>query len=153
MTGDAANPHGVLRVTSAVAATVPEGFRLPSEAEWEWLARRGADSTWLSGDDGPTAWGERTLAAALTDDGHPFGVHGLGWGEWADDGWHPTYRGAPATSQAWDPMSRPEVVRGGGLALWPWQSGEVLLSLTAARDRAGPRAAHAVRLVRNLPSR
>jgi hypothetical protein len=83
-------------------------------------------------------------------DPHPFAVEGLGWGGWVDDGWHPSYRGAPTTAAAWQPCEWPVVARGGVLALWPWSGGELAMCHVAARhhDRTG---AHCVRLVLELP--
>lgn len=154
VSGDAGNAHGVVRVVSAVAAAIVErsGLRLASEAEWEWVARSSGPMPW--GDSDPEAWVEAHLAAPVGTHAHPFGVQALGWGEWVDDGWHATYKGAPGGSAAWDPKTRPEAVRGGALDLWPWQvGGEVLLCHAASRDRAGDGSMHAVRLAADLPPR
>jgi len=154
VTGDAGNAHGVLRVESAAAAAVVErsGLRLASEAEWEWVAR--SSGAMLCGDSDPEPWVAAHLASPVGAHSHRFGMQGLGWGEWVDDGWHPTYKGAPTGSAAWDPKTRPETVRGGSLALWPWQvGGEVLLCHAACRDRAGDGSIHAVRFAADLPPR
>lgn len=154
--GDDANPHRVLRLGSSEAATAVAGaaMRLPSEAEWEWVARAAGSRVMLSGDADPDAWVEQTLGTPLSRLSDPFGVLGLGWGEWVDDGWHPSYSKAPKRAVAWDPKVEPELVRGGAFDLWPWQvGGEVVLCHAAARDRAGPGAAHTVRFATDLPAR
>lgn len=154
--GDASNAHEVLRVDSETAAAVATrtSARLLAEAEWEWIARAAGAHAWLCADEDPEAWAERTLATALDGLEHPLGIRGLGWGEWIDDGWHPSYAGAPARSIAWAPKTRPEVVRGGALALWPWQAGgEIVLCHAAARDRSGGAARNALRLALDLPAR
>lgn len=154
--GDATNAHRVLRLTSEATAGLVErtGLRLLAEAEWEWLARAGGARAWLSGDEPPADWAQARLAGSIEAEAHPLGVLGWGWGEWVDDGWHASYRGAPAKAQAWEPKSRPELVRGGALDLWPWQvGGELVLCLAASRDKAGERASHAVRLAGLLPAR
>lgn len=108
------------------------GFRLPSEAELEWLAR----------DGGTTAF---TLDAArrreeIGGDEHllrsRFGVHDLWRGEWAEDGWHPTYEGAPGVSAPWAGGEPIGVVRG-DLRLRAPQSDEGLLGALAALRREG----------------
>lgn len=154
--GDSGNPHGVLRVDSETASGIvaKTKLRLLAESEWEWLARAAGTRCWLSGERAPEAWAEATLASALDHDAHPFGIAGLGWGEWIDDGWHPSYEGAPNRSMSWEPATRPTVVRGGALAHWPWQvGGELVLAHAASRDRAGEAAHHAVRLALDLPAR
>ena len=144
--GDAARATGPDAARAIAAAAAP--LRLPSEAEWEWLARAGGARAWLSGDRTAAEWAE--LHARGESDDHPFAVDGLGWGEWIDDGWHATYRGAPATSAAWQPAEWPTVARGGALALWPWQTGELVMCHAAARSRdAGGQ--HCVRLAVDLP--
>lgn len=158
--GDAANAHRVLRVASPGAAAVAKRarMRLLAEAEWEWVARSGGARAWLSGAEDGEAWAARTVASPIHDSGDAFGVLGLGWGEWVDDGWHASYEGAPKQAIAWEPKTAPEAVRGGALELWPWQvGGELVLCHAASRDRASGasagRTAHAVRLARDLPDR
>jgi formylglycine-generating enzyme required for sulfatase activity len=144
MPGDAARAYG----PGAARAVATAKLRLLSEAEWEWVARAGGTRAWLSGDRAPAAWAERRTQGLA--DVHPFGVDQLGWGEWVDDGWHASYRGAPAVSAAWTPCEWPVVARGGALALWPWQTGELVMCHAAARMRDS-NGAHCVRLVMDLP--
>jgi len=154
--GDDANAHRVLRTDSDSAASIAAklGFRLVSEAEWEWVARAGGTRAWLSDAEDPEGWATRVVSAPLESMAHPLGVLGLGWGEWVDDGWHPNYKGAPSDGRAWQPKNRPEVARGGGLASIPWQgAGELVLCHAAVRDRAGDGPVHAIRLAYDLPAR
>ncbi len=154
--GDASNPHAVLRMgaAAAAAAVATSGMRFLAESEWEWIARAAGMRAWLSGDESPEQWASRMLVGTLEAMSHPFGVLGLGWGEWVDDGWHANYVDAPARSTSWEPMTLPEVVRGGALELWPWQvGGEALLLHAAARGRAPEGAVNAVRLASDLPRR
>lgn len=153
---DAANAHRVLRLQSGAAASVVNktGLRLLAEAEWEWIARAGGTRAWLSDDDAPDEWTGQALKGRLEAMSHPFGVFGLGWGEWVDDGWHATYRGAPKRSRAWEPKTEPEVVRAGAFELWPWQVGsEALLLHATARGKAREFDANSVRLAQDLPGR
>jgi hypothetical protein len=65
------------------------GFRLPSEAELEWLARDGGRCHF-------------TLdVAAERKPVSRFGVQQIFWGEWAEDDWHAGYDGAPSDSKPW----------------------------------------------------
>jgi formylglycine-generating enzyme required for sulfatase activity len=65
------------------------GFRLPSEAELEWLARDGGAAPFLLN------------AASSAAPRSRFGVERLHYGEWAADDWHPSYDGAPQDSATW----------------------------------------------------
>jgi len=145
---------GVARVTGpeAARACAHASARLPSEAEWEYVARAGGSRTWLSGDEAPRAWAER-VADGETEL-HRFEIAGLGWGEWVDDGWHDNYKSAPKVSAAWAPAEWPELRRGGALAIWPWTGvgGEIVLCHAAARDRTLDGLA-CVRLAIDLPAR
>lgn len=154
--GDDANAHRVLRQDSwQAAATVTAcGLRLLSEAEWEWIARDGGRQSWICGPASPEVWTDRVLRGDPREARTPFGTLMLGWGEWVDDGWHDDYIGAPADSQPWGPTDRPETVRGGAFACWPWQGGgEAVLLHAASRDRGFGQAIHAVRLAADLPAR
>ena len=129
------------------------GARSLTEAEWEFVARGGGARSWLSRDVNPETYTADVLASDLfADDGHPFSIRGLGWGSWVEDGWHPSYRGAPSDGSAWEPREILEVVRGGAFLSWPWQTdGEALLLHAAHRDRE-QRCGFPLLVARDLPS-
>jgi formylglycine-generating enzyme required for sulfatase activity len=122
-----------------------QGYRLLSEAEWEYVARAGSGSKYSFGnsetelcangngadrrssfgwrnnscDDG---YGERT-APVGSFSANGFGlydVHGNVW-EWVEDCWHETYNGAPTDGASWvsgGDCSR-RVLRGGSWSSRP----------------------------------
>ncbi len=109
------------------------GYRLPSEAEWEYACRAGTTKPFYFGD---------TIAPSLVNynGGYPyagapkgeyrqkttpvgsflangfglFDMHGNVW-EWCEDDWHENYNGAPSDGGAWKTggNSQYHVLRGG----------------------------------------
>lgn len=84
------------------------GFRLPSEAELEWVARDGGSSAFVlnltatarrieSDDDDDDD--EIIVRPAMTRS--RFGVQDLFTDQWAEDDWHASYEGAPNDSLPW----------------------------------------------------
>lgn len=138
---------------AALQLTEQSQTRLLTEAEWEYIARAGGTQTWLSGEEAPEAYAKRIRSAQLLEDDHPFGICGLGWGAWVEDGWHLGYKNAPADGSAWEPREVPNVVRSGGFLSHPWQTpGEEFMLHTTFREQVKDRE-YPVLLARDLPDR
>lgn len=123
------------------------GYRLPTEAEWEFACRAGTITRFWSGESeydlAETAWfqdnsGWKTHEVATLKE-NPLGLydmHGNVW-EWVLDDWEPSYYRQFAVEPAIDPLSRggkrsQKIVRGG-----PKSSGAVACRC-ANRNAAAP---------------
>lgn len=100
-------------------------YRLPSESEWEYVARAGSTTTY--------PWGravdkDKANCLGCTSDPvkkaidvgsfppNAFGVYDMAGNaaEWVEDCWNDNYKGAPADGSAWTkPLCRERVLRGG----------------------------------------
>ncbi|WP_448136880.1 SUMF1/EgtB/PvdO family nonheme iron enzyme [Stenotrophomonas rhizophila] len=127
-------------------------YRLPSEAEFEYVLRAGSSGRYPWGDAGtpPARSGNLTGAEDVSPSGrrwyNAFVGYGDGWwgpapvasfepnawgvhdvagnlSEWVADCWHASYRRAPADGAAWfNPGCRQRVIRGGNWANAPEQT-------------------------------
>ena len=118
-------------------------LRLPSEAEWEYACRAGADTPWSFGTEITTeqvCFGARAPVDTGSLPPNPWGLremHGNVW-EWCADHWHNDYRGAPDDGSAWlDPRASRaarRVLRGGS---WFGGARNVRSADRYGRDPAG----------------
>ena len=124
------------------------GWRLPSDAEWEYACRAGTESVYSNGRNDAVGLDRyaRYCIGYTSSLAHPdvsgkrlpnafglFDMHGNVW-EWCGDRWHPGgYRGAPVDGSARSTGSLADrVLRGGG-----WSDTEVCCR-SAYRSRLDP---------------
>ncbi len=98
------------------------GYRLPSEAEWEYACRAGSTTAYSTGNRITKNQACVMSEAPAPVGSHPanaFGLHdmhGNVW-EWVEDAWHDNYKGAPNDGSVWSTDdTSPRVLRGGSWA-------------------------------------
>jgi formylglycine-generating enzyme required for sulfatase activity len=105
-------------------------FRLPSEAEWEYVCRAGSAMKYCCGDGknllNEHAWFDENARGMTQPVGRKkpnawglYDMHGNVY-EWCLDEWHESYQGAPENGEAWGNSERAEyrVLRGGSWAYY-----------------------------------
>lgn len=117
--------HDAKTYVKWLADKTGKGYRLLTEAEWEYSARAGTSTAYSFGDTistqqaryfSPLSLDSNKTAPVGSFPPNKFGIHDMHGNvfEWTEDCWHNDYRGAPADGSAWtSERCKRRVVRGG----------------------------------------
>ncbi|HEY7322173.1 MAG TPA: formylglycine-generating enzyme family protein [Candidatus Binatia bacterium] len=146
-----------------LSAQTGKRYRLPSEAEWEYAARGGAETNFWWGNQMKSGmancigcgspWDNKVTAPVGSFPPNPFGLYdtaGNLW-EWVEDCDHDDYKGAPTDGSAWKKEDGGNcylrVFRGGA---WNYGAQGMRSSFRGRGDPDNKSAAIGFRLVREL---
>ncbi len=127
-------------------------YRLPTEAEWEYACRAGAQQKFCGSDDASSvAWFEENSSHPVAEkQPNAWGLYDMSgnvW-EWVADPYHDSYNGAPTDGSMWNGDASIHGVRGGSRYSSAWYG------RAAIRGRYAPDAHYndgGFRLARSLP--
>lgn len=102
-------------------------FALPSEAQWEYLARANTETPYWTGNSWPedaadcyncgSPWDQHSTAPVGSFAPNPFGLYDTAGNvrEWCEDSVHKSYEGAPTDGSPWlGGIETKRILRGGG---------------------------------------
>ena len=115
-----------LQYTEWLKKTTHQPYRLPTEAEWEYVARANSLTRyWWGNEPGMVHanckgcggdWNREAPAQTGSFPPNSFGIYDMNgsvW-EWVSDCWHGSYKGAPNDGSSWEsPGCQQRVLRGG----------------------------------------
>lgn len=128
--------YDAVEFCNRLAQKTGRGYRLPSEAEWEYACRAKSSTPFYFGEKITAALGnyDEVLTEIHPHQTTPVGsfpangfglvdMHGNLW-EWCQDLWHNNYEGAPIDGSAWEVGGNPgfRMLRGGSWHDLPWYS-------------------------------
>ncbi|MBI3150122.1 MAG: SUMF1/EgtB/PvdO family nonheme iron enzyme [Betaproteobacteria bacterium] len=138
-----------------LAARTGKGYRLPSEAEWEYACRAAGDHRYCGGDDAQAlAWhadtGVQGPQAVAQRRPNAWGLHDMSgnvW-EWVGDCWNQDYEGAPADGSTWNSgQCATRVLRGGS---WSNASAYARATVREHDEAASGKTGYGFRVLRGL---
>ena len=144
------NWHDARQFVRWLSGKTGKRYRLPSEAEWEFIARAGTTTAYPWGsdtfrpgnancNDSSSPWGGQRSAPVGSFRPNGAGIHDLAGNvrEWVEDCRHAGYRGAPADGRPWIEAGdcRRRMMRGGSWADAPDQVRSAVREFAAATLR------------------